>query len=255
MIKIKIITNFINNIINNNFFLYKRVLEKKIINIQQFLLSDIDKNVDDKIYGNEFGMLYKFIPINNLLKKMSYDPAKQILIYPHPSGALLNNSIIKYLINSKKDLIFICDRYEGIDSRIIKKFNPLMISLGNFIISNGELATNVIIDSIVRHLLLSKQVLDNESFEPNNNFLLDNFYFTKPRKINNMKVPKILLSGHHKNIKDYQWERRLLNTLLFKKKFFINNFIIKKLNIHRKKIIIKHIIKLLKIFLKIIDEK
>jgi tRNA (guanine37-N1)-methyltransferase len=254
MISIDIITAFKNDFIfNNNFFLYKRAIKNNIIKLNLYDLRkySVKNKIDDKIYGSEYGMLYKFNPINKILNKIN--KRNKLLIYPHPSGISLNNKLIKSISDSKKNLIFICDRYEGTDCRFIQHFNPLIISLGNYVISNGELASLVILDSIIRYLMLDKKTLSNESFESDNNNLLDNFNYTKPRKTYNYKVPEILLSGHHKNINDYLWERKILNTLIFKKKIFLKNKF-DNLNFNKKKIIINNIIYFLKILNKIIKK-
>lgn len=256
MIIIDVITAFADNFfLNNNFFIYKKALDKKIIKINIHNLKKYaSKNkIDNKIYGSEYGMLYKFKPFDNILRKIHNNDS--LIIYPSPTGIKFDNNLIEHIINCNKRLIFLCDRYEGTDCRLIQYYNPLMISLGDYIVSNGELASIVILDSIIRKLILNNKVIDNESFEKKNNFLLDNFHFTYPRKIMNMNVPQMLLSGNHKKIKNYLLERQFLNTLVFREDILLKNDFFINMSIDQKRIIINKIIFLLKLFKRIIKNE
>lgn len=226
--KIFIITPFpeaINTLIENNIAnqgIKKNLLEVEIINLRDFA-KDNYKKIDDEPYGGGSGMVMMCQPLFDAIDHcidLSVD--KPLIIFPSPRGKKLNHDISSELSN-EKSLIFICGHYKGIDERVIEKYVDLEISIGDFIISNGELSTMIIFDSIAR---LVPGVLNDINSAMTDSFvddLLDAPYFTRPNEIDGLKVPEVLLSGNHEAIKKWRNNKKIEITKdrrpdLFKKK-------------------------------------
>ena len=212
--KIFIITPFpeaINTLIENNIAnqgIKKNLLEVEIINLRDFA-KDNYKKIDDEPYGGGSGMVMMCQPLFDAIDHcidLSVD--KPLIIFPSPKGKKLNHDISSELSN-EKSLIFICGHYKGIDERVIEKYVDLEISIGDFIISNGELSTMIIFDSIAR---LVPGVLNDINSAMTDSFvddLLDAPYFTRPNEIDGLKVPEVLLSGNHEAIKKWRNDKKL----------------------------------------------
>ena len=226
--KIFVITPFpeaINTLIENNIAnqgIKKNLLEVEIINLRDFA-KDNYKKIDDEPYGGGSGMVMMCQPLFDAIDHcidLSVD--KPLIIFPSPRGKKLNHDISSKLSN-EKSLIFICGHYKGIDERVIEKYVDLEISIGDFIISNGELSTMIIFDSIAR---LVPGVLNDINSAMTDSFvddLLDAPYFTRPNEIDGLKVPEVLLSGNHEAIKKWRDDKKIEITKdrrpdLFKKK-------------------------------------
>jgi tRNA (guanine37-N1)-methyltransferase len=226
--KIFIITPFpeaINTLIENNIAnqgIKKNLLEVEIINLRDFA-KDNYKKIDDEPYGGGSGMVMMCQPLFDAIDHcidLSVD--KPLIIFPSPRGKKLNHDISSKLSN-EKSLIFICGHYKGIDERVIEKYVDLEISIGDFIISNGELSTMIIFDSIAR---LVPGVLNDINSAMTDSFvddLLDAPYFTRPNEIDGLKVPEVLLSGNHEAIRKWRNDKKIEITKdrrpdLFKKK-------------------------------------
>ena len=212
--KIFIITPFpeaINTLIENNIAnqgIKKNLLEVEIINLRDFA-KDNYKKIDDEPYGGGSGMVMMCQPLFDAIDHcidLSVD--KPLIIFPSPRGKKLNHDISSKLSN-EKSLIFICGHYKGIDERVIEKYVDLEISIGDFIISNGELSTMIIFDSIAR---LVPGVLNDINSAMTDSFvddLLDAPYFTRPNEIDGLKVPEVLLSGNHEAIKKWRNDKKI----------------------------------------------
>ena len=226
--KIFIITPFpeaINTLIENNIAnqgIKKNLLEVEIINLRDFA-KDNYKKIDDEPYGGGSGMVMMCQPLFDAIDHcidLSVD--KPLIIFPSPKGKKLNHDMSSELSN-EKSLIFICGHYKGIDERVIEKYVDLEISIGDFIISNGELSTMIIFDSIAR---LVPGVLNDINSAMTDSFvddLLDAPYFTRPNEIDGLKVPEVLLSGNHEAIRKWRNDKKIEITKdrrpdLFKKK-------------------------------------
>lgn len=226
--KIFIITPFpeaINTLIENNIAnqgIKKNLLEVEIINLRDFA-KDNYKKIDDEPYGGGSGMVMMCQPLFDAIDHcidLSVD--KPLIVFPSPRGKKLNHDISSELSN-EESLIFICGHYKGIDERVIEKYVDLEISIGDFIISNGELSTMIIFDSIAR---LVPGVLNDINSAMTDSFvddLLDAPYFTRPNEIDGLKVPEVLLSGNHEAIKKWRNDKKIEITKdrrpdLFKKK-------------------------------------
>jgi len=184
----------------------KKAQEKGIIKIRFWNPRDFAKNereVDDKPYGGGPGMVIKFEPVYKALMKAknSYKTNKRKIILTHPAGKIFDQKLARKL-SREKQLIIICGHYEGIDARI-EKFVDLKISIGNYILTGGELPAMVIIDAVSRHLPGTlHHPLSLE--EKHGSYPV----YTRPEKIKVggkiLKVPKVLLSGNHKLIEEWR---------------------------------------------------
>ena len=185
--------------------LYKKALEKKlwslkVVNIRDYA-SDKHKTVDDTPFGGGSGMLLKADVIANSLDK-NVPNKKERIIYLTPKGKKFDQAYAKKLMNNNLNIL--CGHFEGIDERIVRTRNIEEISIGDFILSGSEVAAFVVIDTIVRLLpgvIGNHNSLSEESFE---NGLLEYPQYTKPQKWEGKAVPKVLLTGNHKKIKDWR---------------------------------------------------
>ena len=190
------------------FSIIGKALEKKnwslkLINLQNFSKKG-PKYVDDKPYGGGSGMIIKSEIIHEAVKKtIKKIKNNYSLIYLTPKGKKLDQKKIKRFIK-KDNLILVCGKYEGIDQRVIDAWKMEEISMGDYILSGGEIAAMSLIDSCVRllpNVLGSVESLKNETFENN---LLEYPQYTKPREWLGKKVPEVLLSGNHRKINEWK---------------------------------------------------
>ena len=185
--------------------IYGKAIEKKIwkmdiINIRDYT-EDKHKTVDDTPYGGGSGMVMRADIIANSLDK-NLGPDEKVY-YLSPRGKLLNQDIAKKISN-EKHLNMLCGHFEGVDQRVLDNRNIEEISIGDYIISGGETASYIVLDSVLRLLpgvLGNKDSIVNESFE---NGLLEYPQYTKPQIWQKNKVPEVLLSGDHAKIKDWR---------------------------------------------------
>jgi len=218
MLKIDVVTIFpdmFNNIIE--FGVLKEAFKKNICQLNIYNLRDFSNykhsRVDDRPYGGGPGMVLVPEPIDGAItfikkKNKIKNKEKQKVVLLSPSGEKLNQNKLKYLVNIE-NIILICGRYEGIDQRVIDSLIDFEISIGDYILTGGEIPAMVIIDGVIRLLpgvVGKEESLKSESFEDN---LLDYPQYTRPPIFNRMAVPKILLSGNHKDIKKWRKEKSL----------------------------------------------
>ena len=185
--------------------LYKKALEKKlwsleVVNIRDYAL-DKHRTVDDTPFGGGSGMVIRAdVLANSLDKKISNK--NEPIIYLSPKGKQFDQSYARNMM--KKNINIICGHFEGIDQRLLESRNIEEVSIGDFILSGGEIGAFIIIDSIVRLIpgvLGNSDSLHEETFERN---LLEYPHYTKPQKWEKKEVPDVLLSGDHAKIKDWR---------------------------------------------------
>jgi len=180
--------------------------EKVKIEIHNFrnYSKDPHHKVDDTPYGGGAGMVLALQPIVDCLKKIKKDDSVVILLTP--SGKVYNQTIA-YQLSNKKHLILICGHYEGFDERL-KNYCDMEISIGDYILSGGEIPAMVLVDTLIRLLpgVIKEESHLKESFESN---LLDYPTYTKPRVFEGYEVPEVLLSGDHKKIEEYRNQERI----------------------------------------------
>lgn len=186
----------------------KNLIEINTINIRDFS-KDKHKKVDDTVYGGGAGMLIKPDVVWDCYKSVKSDNAK--VIYLSPQGKRLNQKKVEEL--SKEDhLILLCGHYEGIDQRVLDKIVDEEISIGDYVLTGGELPAMVLIDSVSRYVdgVLSENSTEQESFSEG---LLEYPQYTRPEIFEGEKVPEVLLTGHHKNIEEWRRKESLRITL------------------------------------------
>lgn len=187
-----------------------QLFDIEIINIRDFS-KDKHKRTDDYPYGGGAGMLMTPQPIADAIKSIpNYENCQ--VIYPSPSGKEYKQSEAKSLHDLNKDIIFICGHYEGIDQRIIDLYVDNEYSVGDYVLTGGELPALAIADSVVRNIpgvLGNNSSLNEESFT---NDLLEYPQYTRPSDFEGLSVPDILLSGHHKKIEDWRKDQSIKKT-------------------------------------------
>lgn len=188
-----------------------RAIENNIININLFNIRDYSdkksKSVDDYVYGGGQGMLMCCQPIYDCYKDIVKDKNIRTL-YTSPKGRKLDQEFAKEL-SKEEQLVILCGHYEGIDHRAIELINAEEVSIGDFILTGGEIATMIIIDCVSR---LLPNVLSNENStldESFSNYLLEYPQFTRPEVYEGLKVPEILLSGDHKKVSEWRLNKSI----------------------------------------------
>ena len=179
-------------------------IEINLINIRDFS-KDKHKHVDDTPYGGGAGMVMKADVVYDAYKSVKKEKAK--VIYLTPQGKTLNQKKVEEL--AKEDnLILLCGHYEGIDQRAIDLIQPEEISVGDYVLTGGELPAMILIDAVSRYVdgVLNKESIEEESFS---NGLLEYPQYTRPEVFEGMKVPEVLLSGNHQNIEKWRKEQSL----------------------------------------------
>ena len=180
--------------------LENKLWEMKVVNIRD-AATDKHKTVDDTPYGGGSGMLLRADVLANSLDQNKVDNDR--IFYLSPKGKIFNQNFAKEL-SKEKSISLICGHFEGVDERVLKTRNIEEISLGDYVLSGGETAAFVILDSILRLLpgvLGNKKSVEDESFQ---NGLLEYPQYTKPQIWEEKSVPEVLLSGDHNKIKDWR---------------------------------------------------
>lgn len=186
----------------------KNLIELKLINIRDFS-KDKHKKVDDYPYGGGSGMVIKPDVVYDAYNSIENKKAK--VIYLSPQGKVLTQERSKAL-SKEEEIVLLCGHYEGIDQRVLDEIVDEEISIGDYVLTGGELPAMVLIDSVSRNIpgVLSDNATEEESFSCEG--LLEYPQYTRPEEWNNQKVPDVLISGHHENIKKYRKEKSLINT-------------------------------------------
>lgn len=211
--KFNILTLFPEMFDSLNYSILGRAIDKNIININTINIRDFSedkhKKVDDTPYGGGAGMVIRADVVYNAYCSIKA-PGK--VIYMSPRGKRLSNSIIKDVVK-EKNITILCGHYEGIDERVIEEIVDEEISIGDYVLTGGELPAMVFIDAISRYIdgVINKQSVEEESFS---NGLLEYPQYTRPEIFLNKKVPEVLLSGHHRNIEDWRRKESLKITFL-----------------------------------------
>lgn len=207
--KIDVLTLFPNMYDNflNESIIKRAIFDKKVeVNIHNIRDYTVYKNdqVDDYPFGGGGGMVLMCDPIFRAVDALKGDDT--LVIMMTPSGKVFKQSIA-YDLSLNKHLIILCGHYEGFDERI-KSIVDLELSIGDYVLTGGELPSMVVMDSIIRLVggVINSNSLTSESFNDN---LLDYPNYTKPIEYRGMKVPDVLLSGHHKNIDEFRYNERV----------------------------------------------
>ena len=207
--KIDVLTLFpdmFNNIFSES--IIKRALDNKLVDINIHNIRDYSKDphkkVDDTPYGGGAGMVLMCQPIFDAVKALRSDNSKVILLTP---GGVLYKQSMALDLSREEHLIIICGHYEGFDERI-KTICDIELSIGDYILTGGEIPAMVLIDSITRLIdgVIKKESYLNESFTNN---LLDYPTYTKPREYASLSVPDVLVNGDHDKINKWRYEQQL----------------------------------------------
>lgn len=189
------------------------IFELNIVNIRDYS-KDKHKHVDDYPYGGGAGMVMQPGPVYDCYQDIVKDMKKKPrVIYMTPQGKVFSQSIAEEL-SQEEELIFLCGHYEGIDERVLEEIVTDELSIGDYVLTGGELPAMVMIDSISR---LIPGVLNNDDsaeYESFQDGLLEYPQYTRPETFMDKKVPPVLLSGHHGNIEKWRREQSLKRTLL-----------------------------------------
>ncbi len=183
------------------------ILKINIVDIRDFS-KDKHKKCDDYPFGGGAGMLMTIQPLYDAIMSVKTDDSK--IIFPAPTGKTLNVEKAQQL--SKYDhLIFVCGHYEGVDERLFELFDIEQISIGDYVLTGGELPTMVIIDCLARFVdgVISADSLTNESFS---NGMLEYPQYTRPQEFMGLKVPEVLVSGNHAEVDKWRAEQSLKRT-------------------------------------------
>ena len=178
------------------------LIDVKAVNIRDYS-KDRHKHVDDYPYGGGAGMVMKAEPVYDCYKALNEPEAR--VIYLSPQGRVFNQSVAEEL-SKEESVVLLCGHYEGIDERVLEEIGAEELSVGDFVLTGGELAAAIVIDSVSRLIpgvLGKEESFENESFSDG---LLEYPQYTRPEEFMGRKVPEVLLSGHHANIE--RWRRR-----------------------------------------------
>ena len=188
----------------------KGVFTVKCHNIRDYTL-DKHRRVDDTPYSERQGMLMQCEPVYNCFKAVT-EGRKPHVIYMSPQGRTLTQQRAKEL-SQLDDIFILCGHYEGVDERVIEEIVDEEISIGDYVLTGGELPALVLVDSVVRMLEGTLSKADCYEDESHYNGLLEYPQYTRPEIWHDKQVPEVLLSGHHANIQKWRHEQALLTTL------------------------------------------
>ena len=194
-----------------------RAIEKGIIKLNTVNIRDYAQNrykhVDDYIYGGGSGMLIQAEPVwlcyQDVMKQL--DKSKTRVLYMSPQGRTFDQTMAKALSHNE-NIVFLCGHYEGIDERAIELINPVHVSLGDYVLTGGELPAIVMIDAISRLIPGVLGSDDSAVYETFYDGLLEYPQYTRPAEYEGLKVPDVLLSGNHKIIEKWRLEESLKRT-------------------------------------------
>lgn len=186
-----------------------KLIDINFVNIRDFS-KDKHKHVDDTPYGGGAGMVIKPDVVYDAYKSIDSKNAK--VIHLSPKGKVLNQEKVKEL-SREEHLILLCGHYEGIDQRVLEEIVSEEISIGDYVLTGGELPAMVLVDSVSRYVegVLSKDSTLEESFSNN---LLEYPQYTRPEIFKGKKVPEVLISGNHQKINEWRKEQSLITTYL-----------------------------------------
>lgn len=190
-----------------------KAVENNLINIStvdiRSFSKDKHKKVDDEVYGGSAGMLMKVEPVIDAIESVKKENSK--VIFLSPQGRVFNQEIANEL-SKEEHIILLCGHYEGIDSRVVNNYVDFELSIGDYVLTGGEIPAMVVIDATAR--LVANVIGKEESYQTDShyNILLQHDHFTRPREYRGMKVPEVLFSGNHKLIEEWQKNSSIENT-------------------------------------------
>ncbi|MBN3899833.1 MAG: tRNA (guanosine(37)-N1)-methyltransferase TrmD [Nostoc sp. NOS(2021)] len=201
-----------NSVLNSGLLgkaLAKQIAEVHLVNPRDFT-TDKHRKVDDEPYGGGVGMLMKPEPIFSAVESLPILPRREVILMS-PQGQTINQPLLKELVTNYDQLVVICGHYEGVDERVLHLVTR-EVSLGDFILTGGEIPAMALINGVVRLLpgtVAKTESLTAESFEEG---LLDYPQYTRPANFRGLKVPEVLLSGNHAAIARWRYEQQIQKT-------------------------------------------
>lgn len=189
--------------------LEKNLFELNLINIRDFSL-DKHKKVDDYVFGGGDGMLMTPQPLFDAISSVKTENSH--IVYMSPKGSILTQNKVKTIAQTYDHLIIVCGHYEGIDERIITLCVDEQISIGDYVLTGGELPAMVLVDTVCRYIpevLGNDTSVEDESFSDN---LLEYPQYTRPREFMGLSVPDVLVNGNHKEIEKWKKEQKIIET-------------------------------------------
>ena len=208
----------------NSFSIIEKAIKSDKVKIVTHNLRDYAENprhVDDSPYGGGAGMIIKIEPIDNCISKLKKENNYDEIIYLTPDGEVLNQKKSNYL-STKKNLILLCGHYKGVDHRVRDHLITKEISIGNYVLSGGELPAAILCDSIIR---LIPGVIGDESSALSDSFqdnVISAPIYTRPANYKGFKVPDVLISGNQKEIEKWKDQESIERTKLLRPKLFDN---------------------------------
>ncbi|MEH1937485.1 MAG: tRNA (guanosine(37)-N1)-methyltransferase TrmD [Nostoc sp.] len=201
-----------NSVLNSGLLgkaLARQIAEVHLVNPRDFT-TDKHRKVDDEPYGGGVGMLMKPEPIFSAVESLPILPRREVILMS-PQGQTINQPLLKELVTNYDQLVVICGHYEGVDERVLHLVTR-EVSLGDFILTGGEIPAMALINGVVRLLpgtVAKTESLTAESFEEG---LLDYPQYTRPANFRGLKVPEVLLSGNHAAIARWRYEQQIQKT-------------------------------------------
>ncbi len=189
----------------------KELVKINVVDLREFGIGD-RRNVDDTVYGGGDGMVIRVDILDKAISHIKETTNKDLdIIYLSPKGKVLTQETSIKIANENKDMLLLAGHYEGIDERIFKLHNIKEISIGDYVLTGGELPALVLIDTVVRLIpgVIKEGSSKNES---HTDYLLEEPQYTKPQEYKNLTVPEILLSGNHEKIAEYRLNEKLKET-------------------------------------------
>ena len=190
----------------------KKIVEIRIVDLREYGIGNY-KQIDDTPFGGGSGMIMMPEPLSSAIDDMiSWMGRERVkVLYPSPQGQVWNQKrAVKF--GNEKNIIIICGHYKGIDERVIEKYVTDEFSIGNFIMTNGEIPSMTILDSIIRLIPGTLNNIDSALTDSFSNQLLDHPHYTQPRVFQDMAVPDVLLNGNHKKINSWRKNQREIQT-------------------------------------------
>lgn len=199
-----------------------KLIDINIVNIRDFAC-DTHKSCDDAPYGGGSGMVLKAEPLAAALDSVLAPPShkKPLTIFPTPAAPLFTQKDAHELA-LQKELVFICGKYEGVDQRIIDLYADRIYSIGDYVLSSGEIASMVLLDASLRLMdgMIDPESLRDESFVDS---LLEYPHYTRPAVFRGLAVPELLLSGNHKEIEKWRTEQKRKRTEAYRPDLLVKN--------------------------------
>jgi len=197
-----------------------RLVRLDTINPREFC-SDRHRTIDDRPYGGGCGMVMKPEPLTLAVRKARLLAAEAPVVLLTPQGRVLNQAMAAGLAG-KPGLIFVCGRYEGVDERVVLNEIDLEISVGDFVLTGGELPAMILMDAVTRLLPGALGGEDSAARDSFTDGLLEHAHFTRPPDFEGQSPPQVLFSGHHREIEDWRRESSLIRTFLKRRELLEN---------------------------------